>query len=109
MGQLSQSSEQKRVDEKMPCNKTESALSAVVHERRATRHFGPTPVRQEDLIKILNAGLAAPSGYNLQPWRFIVVRKKSQRALLRLAAMGQAKVEEAPVIIVACGDTEAWR
>ena len=28
---------------------------------------------------ILNAGMEAPSGYNLQPWRFIVVRENNQR------------------------------
>ena len=87
----------------------ERPLSEVVRERRATRHFGPVPVYEADLQRILRAGLEAPSGYNLQPWRFIVVRSQPQRALLRQAAMGQAKVEEAPVVIVACGDTEGWR
>jgi nitroreductase len=42
----------------------------------------------------------------MQPWRFIVVRDLEQRKRLRLAAMNQEQVEQAPVIIVACGDTE---
>lgn len=49
------------------------------------------------------------SGYNLQPWRFIIVRDSGQRKLLRQASIGQAKVEEAPVVIVACGDTLGWK
>ena len=87
----------------------EKKLSDAIAERRATQHFESTPVPDEDLEKILWAGMEAPSGYNLQPWRFIVVRDAEQRRRLRDAAMGQPKVEEAPVVIVACGDTEGWR
>ena len=87
----------------------EKLLSEVIPERRATQHFAPTPVPDEDLEKILKAGLEAPSGHNLQPWRFIVVRDPEQRKRLRQAAMGQPEVEEAPVVIVACGDTEGWK
>ena len=87
----------------------EKMLSKALLERRSTRHFDPTPVSEESLQEILRAGLTAPSGYNLQPWRFVVLRDLERRRLLREAAMGQAKVEEAPVIIVACGDTLGWK
>ncbi len=87
----------------------EKSLSAVIRERRATGSFEPSPVQDEDLKKILQAGLEAPSGYNLQPWRFVVVRDPEQRKRLRAAAMGQPKVEEAPVVVVACGDPLGWR
>lgn len=87
----------------------EKPLSEVARERRATPHFESTPVHEADLKKIIEAGLSAPSGYNLQPWRFVVVRDPEQRKRLREAAMHQAKVEEAPVMIVACGDKDGWR
>ncbi len=87
----------------------EKKLSDAIQERRATQHFESTPVPDEDLERILWAGMEAPSGYNLQPWRFIVVRDPEQRRRLREAAMGQPKVEEAPVVVVACGDTDGWR
>jgi nitroreductase len=87
----------------------EKLLSTVIAERRATPGFLPDPVSEADLRRILDAGLSAPSGYNLQPWRFVVVRDPAQRAKLREAAMGQRKVEEAPVVIVACGDHHDWR
>src|SRR5256885_5135166 len=86
----------------------ERPLSQVVRERRATPHFEPTPVPDEDLRHILQAGLSAPSGFNLQPWRFVVVREAEQRKRLRAAAMNQQKGEEAPVMIVACGASDAW-
>lgn len=87
----------------------ERPLSEAIRERRATPHFAPTPVAEEDLRTIVQAGLEAPSGYNLQPWRLVVVRDPQQKKRLREAAMGQPKVEEAPVVIVACGDTEGWK
>jgi nitroreductase len=87
----------------------EKPLSQAIRERRATPHFAPTPVDEQDLEKIIRAALEAPSGYNLQPWRFVVVRDPEQRRTLRQAAMGQAKVEEAPVVVVACGDLEGWK
>ena len=93
----------------VPENRTERRLVDIVRERRATPAFSSTPVRDEDLRTILRAGLEAPSGYNMQPWRFVVVRDPEQRKRLRAAAMGQEKVEQAPVVIVACGDTEGWR
>ncbi len=65
--------------------------------------------RIADLKGILQAGLQAPSGYNLQPWRFIVVRNPDQKKKLRAACFNQAKVEEASVMIVACGDADGWR
>jgi nitroreductase len=57
----------------------------------------------------VRAGVESPSGYNLQPWRFIVVRGADQKRRLREAAMGQSKVEEAGAVIVCCGDLNAPR
>jgi nitroreductase len=87
----------------------EKPLSQAIRERRATQSFEDVPIHDADLEKIVRAGLEAPSGYNLQPWRFIVVREREQKKKLRAAAFGQPKVEEASVVIVACGDPEGWK
>ncbi len=87
----------------------ERPLSEALRDRRATPHFESTPIPDADLKKILSAALEAPSGYNLQPWRFVVVRAPEARKRLREAAMGQPKVEEAPVVVVACGDPQGWK
>jgi nitroreductase len=78
-------------------------------ERRATAHFRPDPVPEDYLDAILSLAAQAPSGYNLQPWRFVVVREEERRRALQRAAMGQRKVGEAPVIVVAFGRFEGWR
>ena len=84
-------------------------LTDVIRDRRATPSFDGTPVPAADLRQILDAGLHAPSGYNMQPWRFVVVQSPEQKRKLRAASYNQPKVEEASVVIVACGDMDGWR
>src|SRR6202035_3262805 len=90
-------------------NKLKKTLSQAIAERRATPSFDGSPIPAEDLKQILQAGLQAPSGYNMQPWRFIVVQSPEQKKRLRAASYNQAKVEEASAVIVACGDADGWR
>lgn len=87
----------------------EKLLSQAIKERRATSNFEDVPIHGADLEKIIRSGLEAPSGYNLQPWRFVVVRDREQRKKLRAAAFAQPKVEEASAVIVACGDPQGWK
>jgi nitroreductase len=87
----------------------ERLLSEAIAERRATPTFDGSPIPDHVLSAIVRAGMEAPSGFNLQPWRFIVVRDPEQKRRLRAAAMGQPKVEEAGAVIVCCGDLNAPR
>jgi nitroreductase len=89
--------------------KNKKTLSQAIEERRATPSFDGSPIPAEDLKQILNAGLQAPSGYNMQPWRFVVVQSPEQKKRLRAASYNQGKVEEASAVIVACGDADGWR
>lgn len=90
-------------------NHEERLLSEALVERRATPNFDGSPLPDNVLLKILKAGMEAPSGYNLQPWRFIIVRDFEQKRRLRQAAMGQPKVESASAVIVCCGDLDSPR
>src|ERR1700739_2903313 len=90
-------------------NLMEKTLTQAIAERRATPSFDGAPIPNADLKKILEAGLRAPSGYNMQPWRFVVVRTEEQKRRLRGASFNQPKVEEASAVIVACGDADGWR
>jgi nitroreductase len=87
----------------------EKTLTQILEDRRATPSFDGSPIADGDLEKILLAGTQAPSAYNLQPWRFVVLRSDDSKRRLRSACFNQAKVEEASVVIVACGDADGWR
>jgi nitroreductase len=85
----------------------ERLLSEAIAERRATPSFDGSPIPDHVLSAIVRAGMEAPSGFNLQPWRIIVVRDPEQKRRLREAAMGQPKVEEVGAVIVCFGDLNA--
>lgn len=84
-------------------------LTEVLLNRRATNHFTDEEVPEEYLNAILTFGGQAPSGYNLQPWRFIVVRDVENRKRLQKVAYNQPKVAEAPVVIICLGMKEEWK
>jgi nitroreductase len=48
----------------------------LVKKRRTIRRFRPDPVPDEDIEKIIEAARWAPSGYNMQPWDFVVIKDK---------------------------------
>ncbi len=89
--------------------RVDKPLEQVIRERRSTPSFDGAPMPAEDIRRILDAGIAAPSGYNVQPWRFVVVQSPEQKRKLRAACFNQAKVEEASVVIACCGDADSWR
>jgi nitroreductase len=84
-------------------------ITQVLLERRATMHFTDEEVPEEYLNAILNFGGQAPSGYNLQPWRFIVVRDAENRKRLQKVAYNQPKVAEAAVVLICFGMKEEWK
>ena len=84
-------------------------ITQVLLDRRATPHFRPEPLPDDYLEAILRLAAQAPSGFNLQPWRFIVVQGTPGKMRLQRAAMGQVKVSEAPVVIIAFALKGGWR
>jgi len=79
-------------------------LFEAIEKRRSIRKFKPSPVANEDLKKILEAGRLAPSGGNRQPWYFIVVQDMETKKALATAANNQKFLADADTIIVALGD-----
>lgn len=60
----------------------------LIQLRRSIRNYDDTPVSEEDLQYILEAGRQAPSGENHQPWRFTVVRDKENKDYLSQLGKG---------------------
>ncbi len=72
--------------------------------RRAVNFFDPTvPLSDDDLRAIYEVSCLAPSSFNLQPWRVVVVRSPEVRAQLQALAFNQPKVTEASAILVFVG------
>ncbi len=48
----------------------------MIENRRSVRTYTGETIPEETITKILQAGLLAPSGRNIKPWEFILVREK---------------------------------
>ena len=80
-----------------------------IETRRAVKHFDPDHVMpEEDLKTLLQAGRWAPSAFNIQHTRFLVVKDPELRKKIRAVSWDQAQVTDASELIVVCADTKAW-
>ena len=83
-------------------------LFEAMEKRRSVRDFDSSrDVPLEIVEELLRCACLAPSAGNVQPWRFCVVRDPSLRRELARAALGQAFVAAAPLVIVVCADLKA--
>lgn len=83
-------------------------VAEISWDRIAANHTEP-PISDDDLETILAFGTHAPSGFNLQPWRFVVVRDPTIRDLLRNAVLDPEKIGEDSAVIVAFGRRHGWK
>ena len=74
--------------------------------RRSIRAFEQGPIPAADLEAILDVVRLAPSAFNVQPWRFVVVESPDVKAKLAEAAFNQRQVTSAPAVIVLYTDME---
>lgn len=71
-------------------------------KRRSIRKFEDTPVKEEDILELLQAGMSGPSAVNKRPWEFYVVTNKEK--LLELKKSSPFSKIEAPLAIIVCGN-----
>ena len=79
-------------------------LFEAIRGRRSIRSYRPDRIPEQDLRRILEAAICAPSAGNLQSWEFVVVREHDTKAALAEAAYGQDFITEAPIVIVVCAN-----
>ena len=79
-------------------------LFEAITKRRSIRKFQKKEVEWYKIADMIEAARYAPSAGNLQDWRFIVVRERSNIVALASAAYEQHWMEAAPACIVVCSD-----
>ena len=82
----------------LPYNRTMETFDAI-RARRKINAYAPTPIEDEKLDQILEAGRRTPSSRNSQRWTFIVVRDEERLATLSRCWRGAAHIADAPVAI----------
>jgi nitroreductase len=76
----------------------------IIFARRSIRKYADKAVSVEDIRSLLEAGMAAPSASNRQPWHFVVVQDRATLKRLANAHPYGKMLAEAALGIAVCGD-----
>lgn len=80
-----------------------------IRSRRAIKQYDSSHRMTEDEIRgLMELTLQAPTAFNIQHWRFVLVRNPDLRAKIRAVAWDQAQVTDSSLLVILCGDTQAW-
>ncbi len=82
-----------------------------VYKRRAIKHFDPNhKLSSEEEKQIFEATIQAPTSFNIQHWRFVVLRDPELRSKIREEfGNDQAQITDASLLILFTADVKAWQ
>jgi nitroreductase len=82
-----------------------------IYQRRAIKHYDPQhKLTPEEENKLLEAAIQAPTSFNIQHWRFVIVRDPDLRKKIRTEfGNDQAQMTDASLLIIMTADTKAWQ
>lgn len=86
---------------------TESKAQVVLQNilsRKSVRSYTDQPVSREQLDTLVRAAMAAPSGRDMRPWKFVVVSDTATMHSLAEQLPYAKMLAEAKAAIVVCGD-----
>lgn len=85
-------------------------LFDAIYQHRAIKAFDPEHiVSKDDEKKLFEAAIQAPTSFNIQHWRFVVVRDKALRAEMRKLGNDQAQITDSSLLVIMTADTKAWQ
>lgn len=79
-----------------------------IEERRSIKHYDPDHKMSEgEIARLMELAKLSPSSFNMQNYRFVLVKDPELRKQIREVAWDQAQVTDASLLIVMCADLEA--
>lgn len=87
-----------------PAPSPQETVFANILSRKSVRSYTDRPVTPEQVDTLLRAAMAAPSGRDMRPWKFVVVDDKSVLDTLRRLLPYAKMLDQAPLAIAVCGD-----
>jgi nitroreductase len=88
---------------------TVMTVSEAIKTRRAVKAFDPNHrMTQAETERLLSLATLAPTAFNIQNWRFVLVRDPELRKQVRAVAWDQPQVTDASLLVVVCADLKAW-
>lgn len=91
------------------CLGQDEATLATIHSRKSVRTFTTEAVSDSILDLALRAAMAAPSGMNIQPWHFVVLRDTAKYDATFGDNFNMYIFKQASAVVVFCADTTVTR
>ena len=80
-----------------------------IEDRRAVKHFDENHhFTDKEIEKLLSLAVLSPTSFNIQNWRFLVVKDPEIRKKIRKASWDQPQVTESSLLLILCADLKAW-
>ncbi len=80
-----------------------------IRARRAAKHFDPNhEMTKQEIEQILSLAILSPTAFNIQNWRFVVVRDAELRQNIRTVAWDQAQITDCSLLVILCADLKSW-
>ena len=80
-----------------------------INARRSVKHYDANHKMSEEEVKqLLGLAMLAPTAFNIQNWRFVVVQDETLRQQIRAAAWDQAQVTDSSLLVILCADLKSW-
>lgn len=84
-------------------------VSTAIESRRAVKAFDPEHrMSVAEIERLMSLAVLSPTAFNIQNWRFVLVRDPALRRQIRAAAWDQAQVTDASLLVVLTADLKAW-
>ncbi len=81
-----------------------------IKERRSVKHYDPNhKFSDEEIKKLMSLAVLSPTSFNMQNWRFVLVKNPEIRQKIRSAAWDQAQVTDSSLFLVICADLKSWK
>jgi nitroreductase len=98
-------------DSLTPTRLTDTVLDvpSAILQRRSIKTFKSTAIAPGIIQELLTLTVAAPSSYNLQDWRIVLIQDETQKAGIAEACFGQQQPIQAPMTVVFAADPNAWK
>lgn len=85
-------------------------LFDAIYQRRAIKAFDPEfKIPQDTETKLFEATIQAPTSFNIQHWRFVVVRDPALREEMRKLGNDQSQITDASLLVIMTADMKAWQ
>jgi nitroreductase len=84
-------------------------VSQAIETRRSIKGFDPQHRMEEaEIEQLMSFAMLSPTAFNIQNWRFVVVRDPELRKRIRAASWDQAQVTDASLLVILTADLKSW-